>query len=130
MALQEVVVAVDAERKIGFYPGHPKWGGRKRGVPNRNTFDLVTVINERFPGYDPIDALINIARVSTNPLEIRVSCHKEVAKYMYAQKKAIDITGDMNLHEDSVVFVVPEQAVSTEQWKGIVQTVLDGDDEK
>lgn len=24
-------------RKTGFYPGHPKWGGRKKGVANQST---------------------------------------------------------------------------------------------
>lgn len=68
----------------------PKTGGRKKGTPNRRTFDAAALCEEL--GYDPLRSMIELSR-STRDEGIKVACHKEVAKYVFTQKRATELSG-------------------------------------
>ncbi len=68
----------------------PKGSGRKKDTPNRKTFDAVALCKEL--GYDPLQSLYEIAQ-STRDEGIKVACHKECAKYVYAQKRYTEMAG-------------------------------------
>jgi hypothetical protein len=46
------------------------------------------------PGYDPIVAIAEIANDEATPVAVRLECHRDIAKYMIPQVKAVDITTD------------------------------------
>ena len=78
-----------------FQPEHKKTGGRKRGVPNKRTTAKLLGIEEycRQKKYDPLHAMIDIALDANTDPAIRLSCHKEVAQYIYAKRKAVELSG-------------------------------------
>ena len=81
----------------GFQAGHIKTGGRSKGTPNKNKQELINRIESEFPGYDPVLSMVAIARDENTPLELRITCHKEVAKYTHPQRKAVEMTADVDM---------------------------------
>ncbi len=73
-----------------------KTGGREKGTPNRKTQGIAESIAERFPNYHPVIALAEIANDPSCDIIIRMQAHKEVAKYLCPQLKAVSV----NLVED------------------------------
>jgi hypothetical protein len=59
--------------------GHERYGGRQKGTPNKRTLELVELIQARFPNYDPILSLVEIAQDRAVPVDLRIRCHAEVA---------------------------------------------------
>jgi len=90
--------------------GNP--AGRKPGVKNRGPAELVErmqrEMKEKFgiEKYDPVIALAEIANTLTNPLDIRTTAHKEAAKYIRPQLKAVEITGDIDVHMEAKMQIV------------------------
>lgn len=74
-----------------FTKGHLKKGGRKKGTPNKRTADII----ERLKDTDIVGSLIEIAQ-NTNKDEIKITVYKELLKYIYPQRKAIDMNADGN----------------------------------
>lgn len=70
--------------------GTPKTGGRKKGTLNKSKQTVEDIC--QLMGYDPIRALIKIAQTS-NDVAVQASCAKEVAKYVYPVKKAVEVSG-------------------------------------
>lgn len=70
-----------------FKKGHKKTGGRKKGTPNKRT---ITVM-ERLEGVDIIGSLLDIAK-STSDLSLSASIYQNLMKYVYPQRKAVDVT--------------------------------------
>jgi hypothetical protein len=66
-----------------------KTGGRVRGVPNRKTQELAAKLAKL--GCDPVEALAKIADDRATPLDIRVTCYRELAGYLYPKRKAVDV---------------------------------------
>ena len=66
-----------------FTKGTPKPinSGRKKGTPNKNTQELKNRIENEYPDYDPILSMVAIGNDPETPLELKITCHKEVAKY-------------------------------------------------
>jgi hypothetical protein len=52
-------------------------------------------------GYDPWQAMIAMACNAEMPIEIRFMCHREVASYLLAKLKAVDLTGQVEHHHTS-----------------------------
>ena len=77
----------------------PKTGGRQKGTPNKRTQALIAAINEVCPDYDPVIAMAVIANDEGQDLSLRVQCHKEVAQYIHAKRKAleVDIEGGLDI---------------------------------
>ena len=59
-----------------------KTGGRQKGTPNKNRAALLTKLDEAFPSYDPLLALVEIAQDPGVDLSMRVDCHKTLASYI------------------------------------------------
>ena len=68
----------------------PKTGGRQKGTPNRKVFDAAEMC-ERL-NYNPLEALAELAK-TTRDEGIKVACHKEVAKYVFIQKRSTEVSG-------------------------------------
>ena len=85
-----------------FQKGKPKTGGREKGTPNKKKQELIDRIEEKYPNYDPLLSLVAIGNDPETPLELKVTCHKEVAKYIHPQRKAVDISGDMNINDEPI----------------------------
>lgn len=67
-------------------------GGRQKGTPNKKTQEIVELLEEKFPGYNPIVAMAEIANDPSVELSIRTAMHKEVAQYIAPKRKAVDVT--------------------------------------
>ena len=73
----------------GYRPG----AGRKKGVPNKDTQALQDRIAAKYPGWDPVEAMAEIAQDDTNDVMIRLAALKEVSQYIHPKRKAIEHTG-------------------------------------
>ena len=77
-----------------FTKGHKKveGSGRKKGTPNKKTADII----ERLKGVDIVGELLEIAR-TTEKEETKVTVYKELMKYVYPQRKAVEIANEVEL---------------------------------
>lgn len=78
--------------------------GRPKGKPNVDKREMVAMLAEKYPDYHPILALAELAHTTTiidkdgvktsePDTNMQFQCHKEIAKYITPQLKAIEITG-------------------------------------
>jgi len=87
--------ASKVEKNSGrFEKGHIKTGGRKKGTPNKRTADII----ERLEGVDIVGELLHIAKTSKKE-DTKVIVYKELMKYVYPQRKAVEIAGEVELPE-------------------------------
>jgi hypothetical protein len=70
----------------------PEGAGRKKGTPNKRTADIV----ERLKGVDIVGELLEIAR-TTEKEDTKVTVYKELMKYVYPQRKAVEIANEIEL---------------------------------
>jgi len=70
-----------------------KTGGRQKGTPNKDTQALQDRIASKYPGWDPVEAMAEIARDEENDVMIRLAALKEVSQYIHPKRKAIEHTG-------------------------------------
>lgn len=77
-----------------FQKGRQKTGGRKKGTPNKRTADII----ERLQGVDIVGELLLIA-ATTEKEETKVTVYKELMKYVYPQRKAVEIANEIELPE-------------------------------
>lgn len=73
-----------------------KTGGRVKGTPNGDRKDLLEMMHKKYPKYHPVIALAEIAHTSPNEV-LRFQAHKEVAKYICPQLKAMEIISEVDL---------------------------------
>ena len=66
-----------------------KTGGRQKGTPNKNGAALLAKLEDFFPGYDPLLALIEIAQNPFTDLSTRADCHKTLAGYIYPKMRTV-----------------------------------------
>ena len=76
-----------------------KTGGRQKGTPNANKQELGELLNEHYPGYNPVVQMAGIAQDETVEMVHRVQCAKEIAGYIFPKLKSIEsnISGNMRL---------------------------------
>lgn len=67
-----------------------KTGGRQRGTPNKNRAALIERLSERFPNYDPVIALAELAQNASVDLSVRLDCHKTLANYLYPKMRSVE----------------------------------------
>lgn len=72
-------------------------GGREKGTPNKDKKALQDKIQAEYPGYDPVLSMVAISQSPDTPLDMKITCHKEVAKYIHAQRKAVEIANEVEL---------------------------------
>lgn len=70
--------------------GHPKYGGRTKGTPNKKTQSLFDKCEAH--GFDPFEALLEMAQENIDP-QIKLGALKEVCSYLYPKRKAIEHSG-------------------------------------
>jgi len=101
-----------------------KTGGRKKGTPNKEKQELLDMIQEKFPDYHPLLAMVEIANneeivvmVTKKGLDIEVNAvtedtkfqaHKEVCKYIVPQLKAIEHTGKDGAPIEVQIYTLPD----------------------
>ena len=66
-----------------------KTGGRQKGTLNKNRGALLAKLEDSFPSYDPLLALIEIAHNPATELSMRVDCHKTLAGYIYPKMRTV-----------------------------------------
>lgn len=71
-----------------------KRGGRAKNVPNKRTKELAELLEETFPGYNPVIQMAGIAQDETVDIGHRVMCAREVAHYLFPKRKAVDMKVD------------------------------------
>jgi|SRR5579875_320882 hypothetical protein len=71
--------------------GH-KTGGRKAGTPNRQTKEINALLDSL--GCDPIEGMVRIAQNPKARLELRGRMYAELAQYVHAKRKAIEVSAD------------------------------------
>lgn len=69
----------------------PDGAGRKKGTPNKATEALEEICARR--GLIPFEALIDLYQ-SAEKDEIKFNCLKELSGFLYAKRKAIEISGE------------------------------------
>ena len=79
-----------------------KTGGRKRGVPNRRTLELTEQLAEL--DFDPVAALVKIAKDPATSTELQIRCITEIMPYCFPRRKAVEHTGlgDVNVVNMSI----------------------------
>ncbi len=73
----------------GRKPGGPPTGGRPPGSVNKITADIQHALAEL--DCDPIVGMARIAKDKRTPLQLRFHCYAQLAKYVYAQRRSIEI---------------------------------------
>ena len=74
----------------------PKTGGRQKGTPNKSTQAIQDLINSKYPDYDPIMQMVEVANDKEQELSVRLKCAMEVAPYLHAKRKAVDLQTSIN----------------------------------
>lgn len=85
-------VAKDSEKKTrgGSKKGERR-GGRQKGTPNKKTLEFIEALGT----FDPIANLIEICR-TTEKEDLRAHICLNLLKYIYPQRKAVDVNIEAN----------------------------------
>ena len=94
--MTKVVESSQRKTRGGSKKGERR-GGRKKGTPNKRTADII----ERLQGVDIVGELLLIA-ATTEKEETKVTVYKELMKYVYPQRKAVEIANDIELPEFNI----------------------------
>ena len=82
-----------------------KTGGRQKGTPNKYRAVLIERLSERFPNYDPVIALAELAQDASVDLSVRLDCHKTLANYLYPKMRSVEWI-DENTTQPIVIQVI------------------------
>lgn len=74
---------------MAFQKGHKKFGGRKKGTPNKAHRDVYAMAEEA--GVEPFKILLDLC-LHRDP-SISLNAAKEASKYLYTQKRATELSG-------------------------------------
>lgn len=91
-----------------------KTGGRTKGTPNKRTQELCELMEDKFPGYNPVVQMAGIALDKDVEINIRVQCAKEVAQYLYPKRKAVELKGE--IEAGPVMEEVTRQKLTKNEW--------------
>lgn len=75
----------------------PANAGRKKGTPNKKTKELIEILG----AFNPAEKLVEIFN-ETDDKDLKASIAKELMKYVYPQRKAVEMTGDVQLPEINI----------------------------
>jgi hypothetical protein len=124
---------------MAFQAGHKKLGGRKKGTPNKDTFDAEEIAREL--GFNPMKILAMFAtndwkglgydaRTTTRYTqsgesyevdiispEIRITATKEAASYLMPKRKATEITVKSETEREAETF----DALTAEQQAQVLE---------
>lgn len=72
----------------------------RKGIPNKKKAHekqaLILLIQAKYPEYNPILSMVDIANDESNDINLRASMHKEVSPYIMPKLKAMEITGQID----------------------------------
>ena len=77
---------------VGSAPGERR-GGRTAGTPNKDTSRLMELLSKKYPKWDPVIAMAEVANGNKADEGLRFAAAKEVAQYVYPKRKAIEHSG-------------------------------------
>lgn len=83
----EISKVENTRNKCGRKKGTKKTGGRKKGTPNKKTLNFLNDLGD----FKPVEELLTIY-YSTEKDDLKFSIIKEILKYVYPQRKAVDIS--------------------------------------
>lgn len=86
--------------------------GRKKGTPNAERKELYILLAEKYPNYNPVLAMADMAQDKKLDDNLRLQAHKEVAKYTFPQLKAMEVSGNMT--GETVIRFIREDAGDTD----------------
>lgn len=96
--------------------------GRPKGSKNKRTKDVIEILEEKFPGYNPVAAMAALAHDDVKcgvcdgtgkvtrrrrcdhcngtgkipvPLELQAQMHREVAQYIAPKRRAVEMSGSV-----------------------------------
>lgn len=72
-------------------------GGRQKGTPNKKTLEFLEALGD----FDPVNAMKELF-YSTEDVGIKFGILKEMLKYIYPQRKAVEVESD-NKQEAPVI---------------------------
>lgn len=72
----------------------PENSGRKKGTPNKLNMGVEEALAKR--GINCVEEMLKIAE-TTDKEEVRLTVYKELLKYVYPQRKAIEIANEVEL---------------------------------
>lgn len=72
--------------------GNP--AGRRKGALGKDKAALRDLVESKFPGWDPVIAMAEIATTTMDP-ELRLAACKEVAQYIHAKLRSTEVTGEV-----------------------------------
>jgi RecJ-like exonuclease len=102
--------------------GTRKGGGSRKGIPNKRTQEIQELLAEKYPGWNPVLALADMAKGDVScsncngkgkitqrtgcpicigtgklniPLDIKLAALKEVAQYVAPKRKAVELSGGL-----------------------------------
>ena len=99
---------LETRNNAGRKKGTPKTGGRKKGTPNKNSLTFVDELNQR--NFKPLAELIDMYQ-RTEKEEIQVDILKTMLKYIYPQRKAIELQNSDSDYE----IIINRKAVDVER---------------
>lgn len=81
---------------MGWPKGKPRDlnTGRKKGTPNKRTQSLEAICEAY--NYHPFEALLKLT-METEEVNVKLQGLKELCQYLYPKRKALEISGDINL---------------------------------
>ena len=71
---------------------HLVGAGRKKGTPNKLTLDLVKICEDQ--GINPFSEMLTL--VTHHNVFVKMAALKEVCRYLYPQRKAIEHSGEIS----------------------------------
>lgn len=84
---------------MGAPKGHPKYGGRKKGTPNKNkVFSVSSRLSEM--GIDLIGEILNEIEQLDKPF-LKVKCYFQLLEYCDAKRKAIEVTDNTDAAQEA-----------------------------
>ncbi len=79
---------------MAFKEGHKKKGGRQKGTLNKDKGSLRERLEEKFPGFCPIELMCQIAQDPVQEYQLRLQAAKEIAQYIYPKLKSVEHKGE------------------------------------
>lgn len=112
----------------GRKKGQTNGAGRVKGTPNKKTQELMALVEEACPGFNPIVGMAKIAHFGVisdwdpneNVFKVRqiaddhrIKCLTDVAQYLFPKRKAVEHSG--GIQTNGGVLLV-EKVASQEDW--------------
>ncbi len=91
---------------------------RPHGSKNQPKRALIALLEEKFPGYNPILEMAKLANDIEQDPTIRFNANKEVAQYIEPKRKAMEITGHVISSLPEMLATLPSATTDNELEEG------------